>query len=336
MKERLFFITWLVLVILLVVLSLRYRSRTEAMVAEVESRMTAISFQKPVIIESLKVFPGQEVRMGDTLLVVSRPDLALELELKTNALERMNSQISQEQQNFDSQRALLKIDTESKVNSLISERIEVETEINQQKTLTGQISEATGQTIKPDFSDSLRLVKIQAFNQEMADLRRYYQLETARLKTALDERVAILNKERELIRSEVRSLHSEKDNLVKVAKFHGTIGIVNVQLDELVPPFKTIVSIFEVSPTIIKAFMNERIKYPVAPGDLVRVESENRLYSIQGKVQEIGARITSYPDKIQPQANAISYGQEIFIRIPQDNNFLNGEKVFVYPLRAEK
>lgn len=336
MKERLFFISWLLLCVLLLFISLMYRSRTEAMVAQVESQVTAISFQKPVIIERLMILPGQEVQVGDTLLVVSRPDLSLELEIKKAELSRINSELSQGQQNHESQKALLKIETESKINSLMTERMDLQSMISQEKNLSNQISQATGNNLKPDFSDSLKLRKIKSINTEIADLKRYFEMETARLQIGLKERELILSKGKELVMTEINSLNKEKNNLVKLAKFHGTIGTVNVQLDELVPPFKTIVSIYELSPTMIKAFMNERIRYPVAPGDRVRVESENRLYSIEGEVVEIGARITSYPIKIQPQPNMISYGQEIFIRIPDDNQFLNGEMVYVYSLKLEE
>ncbi|MFT6882083.1 MAG: hypothetical protein ACJAVY_000878, partial [Marinoscillum sp.] len=62
----------------------------------------------------------------------------------------------------------------------------------------------------------------------------------------------------------------------------------------------------------------------------------NRLYSAMGVVIELGARITNYPDKIQPiNAQTLSYGQEIFIEISSQNTFLNGEKVFVYKKENE-
>ena len=84
MIKKLFVLIWVVLGISLAVISLRYKSRTEALVAVVESQVTAVSYQKPVIIKKIHVIPGQEVNVGDTMVVVSRPDLNLDIERITN------------------------------------------------------------------------------------------------------------------------------------------------------------------------------------------------------------------------------------------------------------
>ncbi len=110
------------------------------MVAEVESQVTAISYQKPVIIEKLNIFPGQEVRVGDTLLIVSRPDLSLDLERKYNELDRTQSEIKQIIQNHESKRALLQIETESKLSRLSTEKLELETKLSQDKEISTRLS----------------------------------------------------------------------------------------------------------------------------------------------------------------------------------------------------
>jgi hypothetical protein len=64
-------------------------------------------------------------------------------------------------------------------------------------------------------------------------------------------------------------------------------------------------------------------------GDDVIVESSNRKYSIDGKVIEIGARIIEYPNRLKNNQNLTMWGQEVFIKISEDNSLLNGERVFV-------
>ena len=62
----------------------------------------------------------------------------------------------------------------------------------------------------------------------------------------------------------------------------------------------------------------------------VEVESTNRMYKISGEIIEIGSRITSFPEKLNVINGVKSYGQEIFVKISENNKFLNGEKVYVY------
>jgi multidrug resistance efflux pump len=123
-------------------------------------------------------------------------------------------------------------------------------------------------------------------------------------------------------------LNEEKKELIRVSPIDGTIGNVFAQIDELVSPYTTIISIYEAKPTVIKAYVNERRRQDVSVGDKVLVESSNRKYSITGEIFEVGSRITDYPQRlIENQLDL--FGQEIFISIPKDNRFLGGEKVFV-------
>jgi multidrug resistance efflux pump len=121
----------------------------------------------------------------------------------------------------------------------------------------------------------------------------------------------------------------EEQELVKKADFIGTVGSVNAQEGELLSPYSTILSLYDLNPTVIKAIMNEGYKYQAEVGQVVNVESTNRSYQIEGKIIEIGARIIEYPNRLKTNQNIPMWGQELFIKIPEENDFLNGERVFV-------
>ena len=69
--------------------------------------------------------------------------------------------------------------------------------------------------------------------------------------------------------------------------------------------------------------------YEIMSGDEVVVESTNRQYKIKGIVSEVGSRIIEYPNRLKGFREIEAYGRELFIKIPEESNFLNGEKVFV-------
>ena len=139
----------------------------------------------------------------------------------------------------------------------------------------------------------------------------------------------ILDLKIEQQRKELILLENEANFLNNYAPVDGTIGDVMAQVGELIPPYTTIMSLYEINPTIIKAFMNEKNRYNLSVGDEVLVESSNRDYSISGIVTEVGSRIVTYPNRLLEVQDRKIWGQELFIKIPENNDFLNGEKVYV-------
>jgi multidrug resistance efflux pump len=133
-----------------------------------------------------------------------------------------------------------------------------------------------------------------------------------------------------IIEKEITELENESKKLIQKAYKPGTIGNLFVQLNELVPPYTTLLSVYDLNPNLIKAFISEQGVKDLHVGLKVKVESVHKKYSIEGQIVDIGFRITSYPDKINPHIQQKTYGQEIFIKIPEENQFLNGEKVYVY------
>ena len=81
-----FSIFWLLTAIVLLVASLIYKKQSDAIVAEVEPQKLAISFQKAVKIKSIHVLPGEDVKKGDLLVEVIRPDLIYDIDKATNDL----------------------------------------------------------------------------------------------------------------------------------------------------------------------------------------------------------------------------------------------------------
>ncbi len=325
--KYLFVSVWILLAIALAIISFRYKSRTEALVAVVTSQEVSISFKSPVVVSKIFVIPGQEVNQGDTLLIVSRPDLELDIEQKLNEIESLQSNITQAEHDFLSRIELLRLERDSKINRLTAELNTIKTELNQQTIIKQRLSS----TESINLSDSVVIIQALAIEQEIADLNGYFAKEIGRKRSMLNDDLEIMGRSLTLTRRELESLYDQKGNLIRTARFKGVVGTLTAQIDELVAPYKTLLSLYEAQPTLIKAFQNEQLVVIVSPGDSVKVVSENRLYSAKGVVIELGARITNYPDKIQPiNAQTLSYGQEIFIGISSQNTFLNGEKVFVY------
>lgn len=329
-KRYLFYFIWVVIVIMLIGYSLNYKSGKEAMLAQVESNATAISFRKAVLVKNIYVVPGQVVDSGDILIEVERPEMELTLSQLIIKRDQISNMLEDMETTFKNSKSILKAEKELEISPLLSERKETEYKIN---TLTNNatIIDSLG-LMSFNIDTELLNRKLALIESQLELIENNYKLEIAKLENTYQNNKFQLSTDITLVDQELDLLHAEMKNFQKRADKSCTIGNVFVQLDELVPPYKTLMSLYDLNPTQIKAFVAEGSVGNIDIGANVMVESVNRDYKVEGKIVEIGSRVTTYPDKISPAMNIKFYGQEIFINIPENNKLLNGEKVYVYAI----
>lgn len=332
-KRNLIYVAFVAVVGILFLSSLHYKSGGDAMVAQVESQVMAISYQKPVLIKKIYVTPGQVVDSGDLLIEVERPDLSLDLDRKQSEKQRLERRIEEAIENHRNSLKILQADYDRKVSLLISDKEEIEYELQ----LSHEREEKMGNVSSLSFTsnDTIKLNRIRLIDDQLASYSYEFEIEKLQLLQTFQYNTSHYHAELVIIDKEIVELENESKKLVQRAKKKSTIGNLFVQRNELVPPYTTLLSVYDLNPNLIKAFISEVAVQELRIGSKVKVESVHKKYSIDGEIIEIGSRITSYPDKINPMMQQKSYGQEIFINIPDENNFLNGEKVYVYVVDEE-
>lgn len=332
-KRFVFHIVWVLVVTILIVYSLNFKGGNDAMVAQVESQVTAISFQKPILVRQIYVSPGQVVDSGDLLIEVERPNLALNLEKKISEQLHIENRINQSADRYTNSLKILQADIARKRNVLTSEKDELEYELlvdDEQKLLLDSASRLSFHS-----SNTIKLNRLKLIDDQLLSLDSEFNLEKTRLLNTYENDLYYFRLDLAVLKQEIHELETEQQNLKIRAEKPSTIGNLFVQLNEIVPPYQTLLSIYDLNPTLIKAFVHERGVEELRIGSKVVVESIHKEYRVKGQIIEIGSRVTAYPDKINPLINQKSYGQEIFINIPDNNSFLNGEKVYVYIIEDE-
>ena len=333
MRSKFFYIFIVLAAISLLVVSFLSVNKREAIVAVVESQKTAISYRKPVTVKSIYVNAGQQVSKGELLLEVARPDLNFENEKLLNQKEKAIKEKDVLQSSYRSKIDLLKIEEEGKILRLDAEIEQLESKMKLNQALRNNLSALSSNgasTPDSNLMDPDSLVW-QSLYDEKKQIEQLYSSDRKRLAISLRENISLTELEIELIERQIGELQIERDQLKKYAPFSGTVGNINAQLDEIVPPYQTIISLYELQPSLIKAFINVSSQYVINPGDNVLIESSTRDYNTAGKVLEIGTRIVGYQDPSRPINAPELLGKEIFIELPKENNFLYGEQVFVYP-----
>ncbi|MDZ7607624.1 MAG: HlyD family efflux transporter periplasmic adaptor subunit [Cyclobacteriaceae bacterium] len=318
------------MVVVLLLFSVVFRNYETAIVAQVEPVKKAISYQKAVKILEIYVLPGQKIKPGDKLVKVEKQDLLLEIERKKNQLEIQRIEIAAAKGRINEKLKSIEFDKTMELNKIQADIDRANLTIENNKKLSSQFGALTG------YSDSISNTGKSYYELELENLMTDKQeiiqkAEEDRLNASAayeEEMRAMLIKEQES-QAELTSLIEEEKQLISFSDYNGTIGTVNVQTGELLTPYTTILSIYEDKPTVIKAVMNENYKYEIIAGQKVKVESTNQKYKIDGEITEIGSRIIEYPSRLQTYSDIPMYGRELFIKIPAENKFLSGERVFV-------
>ena len=330
MRKYIFQIFWVIMGVLILALAFTFRDGREAMVAEVESRVAAVSFPKAVKIKTLHVIPGQDVKKGDPLVALERHEIELDLIKAKNEIEAIDNSIESEVlshqfelEKLSSSYSIEKDQLNFELQKLLAQK---EQETRQATQLKSLLQVSGDSTLSPID------IKISEIKSQLNLLRQAYNLKRARQQQQHEQAIKEWELKKATAQLSVAELETESGQLIQHANFDGTVGSVFVEQDEIVESYSKLLSLYEKQPTLIKAYTSEEETQTLHVGQAVMVISTNRQYEVGGTIEALGSRVTSYPDKINPNPNVKSYGREVFIRIDPTNQFLNGEKVYVYPL----
>jgi multidrug efflux pump subunit AcrA (membrane-fusion protein) len=329
-RKSLFFIFWIAAIILLVAISFLFTDTSRAIVAQVEPLKNAISYHKAVRVLDIYVIPGQMVQPGDPLVRVERPDLLMDVDRKNNQLRRVQIDRKIAETDYREKKKLMAMERDVKLQKLMAEKQQLQLIVQNNQKIARQFDALTGHAdTTRNGGSSYYEINLQALEEEEDFINKQYVQRQKLDYEIYQEQLRALKLQEDGLNLELQALLHEEEQLIKKADFAGTIGSVNAQEGELLSPYSTILSLYNLNPVVIKAFMNEGYKYEPEVGQKVMVESTNRAYQIEGTIIEVGSRITEYPNRLKSNQSSAMWGQELFIKIPEENRFLNGERVFV-------
>jgi multidrug resistance efflux pump len=292
-----------------------------------ENKESEINFNFPVIVDIIKAQQGDIVKAGDTLLSLKRikSKVALEdenykinrvIEDKNFYIKQQNNEVSYIQQKGEEDILLL----EQKKKA-----IELEI-LGQKKLLTaiGKSDDSLGanNTLMKELGDVINEInvtkkinseKILLVKQTMKQGIKRYDSDINLLNASLD-----FNEETKVI----------YDYLI--APIDGIIGDIQCKEGEHIPSFKTLLSIYEKNPILVKGYIYENSKLDLDIGDSVEVFSLSNIENqAPGLVTGIGSRIVEIPQRLRKIKDMVIYGKEVLIEVPSDNPFLQKEKVSI-------
>jgi multidrug efflux pump subunit AcrA (membrane-fusion protein) len=142
-------------------------------------------------------------------------------------------------------------------------------------------------------------------------------------KSPLDEEIIGLEKQLE-------HLVKQQDQSIRYAPLDGVITSIHYRVNESVAPFQPLLSFSSKEPNLIFGFVHENHISDISSGAKVQVASvAGTPRTIQGEVVSLGNRITLFPERLQSTSGLPTWGREVVVAIPSQNEFLMGEKVVI-------
>ena len=110
----------------------------------------------------------------------------------------------------------------------------------------------------------------------------------------------------------------------------GVIGNIHCKEAEHIPSYKTLITFYEPNPTLVKGFVQEDLLLHVSLKDTFIIRSTKASeISCKGEVIGLGSRIVEIPERLRKVVGMKTYGREVLVAIPADNQFLQKEKVIL-------
>ncbi len=82
------------------------------------------------------------------------------------------------------------------------------------------------------------------------------------------------------------------------------------------------------SPTRVSGLLHETVSNSINIGDPVNVRPfSGNGTSVIGEVVKMDSKITAYPGRLEPASGTRRWGRVVEIRLPEENRFLQGERV---------
>lgn len=306
----------------------QYFKGSKSFVGVTYSKVYNINIEKPAIVKTTHVVPGQTVEPGEILVELESPQLNLEIQQLKKEIEIFESQKKEQQKLLESELQLLESQKRIIQSEIDNEVQLIQRRIQLNRSLTDSILENKNRNFGNDTLGTLQLqiksikqkgeLELEAVNIRIADLEQDHNFDQSQLEAQI-----------ELAKQELNWKVQEDRNLNKYASFPGVVENVYIKPNEQVQEFTPLISINPVHPTSVVGYLVGKKDRTQKLGQKVTVRSmEHPELQTTGSIIGFGS-VVLLPDVLQKTTTIQTFGLEVFIEIPEDNELPVGEKIIV-------
>lgn len=290
-----------------------------------ENKETEINFNYPVAVGAIYVQPGQRVKAGEKLLDMYR----------IKPKERLSdepfriAELSAKERVWANEKAGDLQEAENKQRQAIAEMDTKISELKAEKAFQEKLYEGLTTIEKKDYTPFTN--KIASLEREKKLLQTNFEQTKANIEKQLQLGKNPYRLERERLQAEQNFAKANiKVEIPLLAPHDGVVGNLYCKEGEHMESFETLVSFYEPNPSLVEGYVQEDLILHVAINDSFKIRStKDATLNVYGKVTGLGSRIVEIPERLRKIPDMKTYGREILVSIPADNNFLQKEKVIL-------
>ena len=321
-------IAWIFALLAVIVIGSLFKGQSFMFTGIAEATETVVSVQNSVNVIKIHVTPGEEVKPGDTLVELDRPDLVLRINELTGELDALEGRGNVNTASIDQKVAEVQADYSARRNTIALEIDKLKAQYQQNLELTSKLKSISASGLPSDSNDAMTL-RIRGLEKELKVLDESANAQIRVLHGSKGIQKTSSATEAGAIRREMEMLLQEKKDLTIIAKDSWVIASVDAHDGEKVSSFNPILTLARKAPTMVRGYINEKIYTSVGVGDVVEITSQVNGQKIPGKIVGMSSRIVPFPVRLLKTPEMPMYGREVMIRLPQDNGLLLGEKVSI-------
>ncbi|AMQ57122.1 HlyD family secretion protein [Algoriphagus sanaruensis] len=310
--------------IMLYISAIYFKGSGESSIGIAQTSEYKINSEKAAQVKAIHVIPGMEVKAGQLLVELTSESLEMDILKLSNRIAVSKSELIEKSKLAESEIAYIKAQNQLVLEELESKIQELESEIQLNGALTKSLTITNSEVmnsptvLKINSLNEQKKMHLDAMNIKISNVNQESKAEQQTLKSQI-----------ELLMLELSLLETEQKNLNKYAIASGVVNKVYVKPGEQVDSFTPLLEINPLHPTIVVAYLvgKKTVDFPV--GKLVTVSSyDQRRNTVEGKVIGYGS-VSELPEILQKSTATKAFGQELFIEIPDENTYFNGEKILI-------
>lgn len=330
---NLFYIALIMIAASLFLIQKKHKSNIISFYGYAENKETEINFNHPIQVKTIHVSPGQNVKKDMPIIDVIRQDSKNEFVDQQYKIDGLAAEKKIWQSKIEGQIQILREQKEIEISEIKKRKDKLLTENEFGKELYDGLESIS----RSGNSDNIVSKEILTIDEEIKKIIHLYD---SKIKIKEEElRIGSTPYNTEINRLNNEKQHEANQELIKISLFapnDGLIGNVYCKEEEHFTSYKTLISLYEPNPSMIKGFIQEDFIMKINLDDVINVRStKDQTLKYNGKVIGLGSRIVEIPPRLRKREDIKTYGREIIVSIPTDNQFLQKEKTILELVQSD-
>jgi multidrug resistance efflux pump len=294
--------------------------------AESESRM--LTYEHPVLVQSLRAEMGQQVKAGDTLAILFRSELDRSAAQRLADMTQIEAERTAKNTLFDQEKGVLLAKKAAQIADIQAQIKILQTEeaalANVKSSIYSDPAAASSQNL------NVKRTQMAALEASIAPLEQQFAEQMRQIESQRAANQSVSAAKTNQLKGELGFIDMDRNKLALIAPMDGFIEQVFISKNALVPSYRDLIKINPRKPNKLIGFIHESANVPFQLGDSVILSSSTRLNIVTtGKIMGSSPKLVELPYRLRKFTEVRAWGREVYIQLPETNAFFIGEKISV-------